>query len=138
MIECERITGIPKAVLLIAKRAGCAAFTGQRIHIAELKQWLRANSSVVATAKRDASAKADLSELKRRRIECEVEHLKLKYSNAAAGLVPRPEHEEMLALISTLAFEEAQKLMPADMFRIYRTRCTARLPKAKPAPAARV
>lgn len=69
MKQAASLTGSPLAALKAAKAAGCPAFRGSRVALAELKSWLTANPSI-AKAK-DTTWKTKIDREKHRKLKLE-------------------------------------------------------------------
>ena len=128
MIEAERLTGISKIIQLAAKRAGCSAFIGQRIHLEPLKKWVKSHRQLVIEAVHAGDQQSRAADLKRRKLIGQIEGLEAKNKAARESLISKELAADVWTVLAALVMGEAVKaLADYDLSRIFRERCNSRL-----------
>ena len=118
MTQAENLYGISKAVQIIAKQNGCAAFKSQRIHKAPLLAWVKSNKKLVTQAETEAAGKADIAKLKLQKLLAEVLMLEEKNRRLEASLIPRKTVLEVWQSCWQIVCEESAKLMHIDKHEV--------------------
>ena len=122
MKQAEKMWGIPVSVQQVAKRAGCEAFVGQRVHRDPLIAWIAENPD----APDAAESNEDTAELKRQKLAVEVARLNFMYARDKGDVMPREEVKTKVAEMCAIFHEEAKSLMETDHYRVFVERVRAR------------
>ena len=128
MSQAESIWGIPKNILRVAKASGCPAFVEHRIHRDALLKWLDENPD---TATKGETI-SDASELKRQKLQAEVDLLRVKIDMQKRDLITMAEARAEWSRALSIGQEEAKNLMESDVYRVFcerwKSRCGEVLP----------
>jgi hypothetical protein len=128
MSQAASIWGIPKNILRVAKASGCPAFVEHRIHRDALLKWLDENPD---TATKGETI-SDASELKRQKLQAEVELLRVKIDMQKRDLITMAEARAEWSRALSIGQEEAKNLMESDVYRVFcerwKSRCGEVLP----------
>jgi hypothetical protein len=127
MAQAESRWGISKEVQRIAKRAGCRAFAGSRIHRAELEKWIRDNPAKARAAEKQGQQKQVLAELQRQKLQAEVDLLNARIAREESDSIRRADAKAEWDRAHRIDCEEAQALLPPDHFAIYVARTASRI-----------
>ena len=128
MIEAERITGISKVIQQAAKRAGCAAFTGQRIHLEPLVKWVKSHKALVIEAAHAGDQQTRAADLKRRKLIGQCESIEAKTKATRESLISKEDALNTWTALAAIVMGEAvTALQDYDLTRIFRERVNSRL-----------
>lgn len=118
---------IPRQVMQAAKRAGCPAFAGSRIHRAELEKWIRENPAKAKAAEKQGQERQVLAELQRQKLQAEVDLLNSKNTREESETINRAAAKSEWHRAERIAFEIAGELMEPDHFRVFQSRTQSRI-----------
>jgi hypothetical protein len=127
MLQAASKWGIPREVQMAAKRAGCSAFAGSRIHRAELERWIRDNPVKAKAAERQGQERQVLAELQRQKLQAEVDLLNARIAREESDSIRRTDAKAEWDRAHRIDCEEAQALLPPDHFAIYVARTASRI-----------
>ena len=119
--------GIPKLVMQVAKRAGCGAFVGSRVHRTPLEAWILANPGQAQAAKVQARERQALSALQLEKLRLEVRLLNAKNDRLEAETINRQAASDEWDRAHRIDCEEAQAILPPDHYQIYVARTASRI-----------
>lgn len=117
MADCERATGIKVPVQRAAKRDGCKAFVGQRVHSVPLLKWVKDHPQAVKEALKGVEANQELAALKARQIVANTQILDHRLALSKGELVLRSEVAERMQWEIPAIHEEAKLLMETEVYR---------------------
>jgi hypothetical protein len=106
----------------VAKASGCPAFIEHRIHRDALLKWLTENPDAATKGE----AISDAAELKRQKLQAEVDLLRVKIDMQKRTLIPMDEAKSEWARALAIGQEEAKNLMEPDVYRVFCERWKSR------------
>jgi len=119
--------GIPKAVQVAAKAAGCDAFQLQRVNGPRLIAWIKENPGIVDSVAAAAADKGSDGELRRERIRMQIALMRSKLSQQDGTVMPRETAKNEWARALGILQDEAKALFEPDLYRVWCERTKARI-----------
>lgn len=108
MASAAAMYGIPMAELKRAKRAGCTAFRGPRVHRNEIVEWLKENPS--------DDTGDPIEELKRQQLLRVIRNLDLQYEKEVGTLIPREQAKSAWASATQKIQDVLGKLLEKETY----------------------
>ncbi len=128
MKQAAALWGISLSTLKVAKNAGCPAFVQSKIYRDELIKWLEANPDTATKGE----AISDAAELKRQKLQAEVDLLRVKIDMQKRDLITMAEARAEWTRALAIDAEEAKLLLEPDAYRVWCERTKSRLGEVLP------